>query len=235
MLPYLASLDPRSHDQLVQAQTAYASLKAVGSILPDKAFEKNRALEALHVVLQAVPSLAVSEDAAAARQFVMLVKRVLKEQETAKIAEEAGDRSDKNAGVQQERGLETQSKEKDNTASQSALPVNDADHSASIESGSALRDGSGEEELVKLARKVVLQLLTHESATIRRAGYEALLEASTATKGQQAEDRVEFKEVDFLETVVGFDQVMVEILAHGLHHETTAKVRRKLCIEASSP
>lgn len=246
MLPYLASLDPPAHQALPCAHSAHASFKAVTAVLtgfqkegssPDEKGtseqETSSALKALGIVSEAIPFLAFSEDEAVAGQLVLLVERVLQEQ----VPAECGRNDRQTSGMEPEKaeewrpesGGQGHEEEKGGGSKSESKEIQGEDgrEDPEFNSPDASRKGGSGEEVLRRARGVVLQLITHESGKIRRAGYEALLEASAA--GGMGEQRVgggdEAGESVFNDAVVGSDEVVVEVLSRGMHQESTAQVR----------
>jgi hypothetical protein len=245
MVPFSASLDPPAHQALARAHFAHASFKAVTSVLtgiqkqgssPEEKGtseqETASALKALEIVLEAIPFLAFSEDEAVAGQLVLLVERVLQEQ----VPAECGRNDRQTSGTEPEKAEEWRSEsggqddeEKGGGSKSESKEIRGKDGREDPESNSldaSPKGGSGE-EVLRRARGVVLQLITHKSGKIRRAGYEALLEASAA--GGLGEQRVgggdEAGESVFNDAVVGSDEVVVEVLSRGMHQKSTAQVR----------
>jgi hypothetical protein len=248
MLPYLASLDPPAHQALVHARSAHFSFKALTAVLTG--FQKQRSsseekgtseqdtpstLKALEIILEAIPSLAFSEDEAVARQLVLLVERVLREQVPAELGrndrQTSGTEPEKTEERRSESGGQGDEKEKGGGGSKSeslkGLRGEDGSKDPKSNSPDARPKGWCQEEVLRRARGVVLHLITHESGKIRRAGYEALLEASAAgvMEGQRVGGGDEAGESLFSDAVVGSDEVVVEVLTRGMHQEATAQVR----------
>ncbi|GAQ84307.1 hypothetical protein KFL_001840060 [Klebsormidium nitens] len=271
MLPYLAVLDPRLHQQLSQAQYAYSASKAAASVLsryknpdssreadpsPESVEKSGSALEALETVLAAVSSLAFSGDEETARQMVALVKRVLRERSLAeerRIPGEKGALPAERGGTAAERRASTAEGERSFREEQGNEPSTSegrrSDVEASAESDvSRVDDGSRSEltregrtgekeggqssdgpeatghaaEFMRMARGVILRLITHESARIRRAAYEGLLKASTGN-GRQSGEEATNAEVAFVGWLAASNEVVVEVLTRGIHQESTAE------------
>lgn len=271
MLPYLAVLNPPLHQQLSQAQSAYSASKAAASVLSrlekpgnskeadptrENVEKSDSAFKALKSVLDAVPSLAFSEDEETARQIVLLVKRVLWERSLAqqrrvpaeqgplpperrgtatesRASTAEGDRSD---GQQQENEPSITEGRRPDVKASAERDVRGVDDGSEIVTDG--RDGGKESarssddteatglaaESLPVARDVIWRLMMHESARIRRAAYEVLLDASTRSDCRGGEEATD-AEVEFVGWVAASNEVVVEMLTRGIHQESTAEVR----------